>query len=104
LRRGLIGEVNSRSPVVVDDMISTGGTILSAVDALLEGGARQPIIVAATHGLLVDRAEQKLSERSIAKIIITDSIRRSDGGHLEIERVSLDRMIARTIRQMHENF
>ena len=74
------------------------------MDTLLEGGARQPIIVAATHGLLTDRTERKLSERSITKIILTDSIPQSTNGALQIERVSLDRMIARTIQYMHGSF
>jgi len=67
---GLIGEIDNRSAIVVDDMISTGGTILSAVDALLEGGARQPVTVAATHGLLTGQAGEKLRDRSIAKILL----------------------------------
>ena len=51
--QSITGEVAGRSPVVVDDMISTGGTKVSAVDALLENGCRPRIILAATHGLLV---------------------------------------------------
>lgn len=102
--RGLIGEIGNRSAVVVDDMISTGGTILSAVDALLEGGARQPVTVAATHGLLTDRAQRKLADAAIGKIILTDSISPSANAHPAIERVSLARMIARTIQHMHESF
>ena len=102
--RALIGDIDNRSAIVVDDMISTGGTILSAADALLEAGARQPITVVATHGLLTDRAARKLSEPCIGKIILTDSIPQSANARPAIERVSLDRMIARTIRHMHKSF
>ncbi|MGE0060290.1 MAG: ribose-phosphate diphosphokinase, partial [Dehalococcoidia bacterium] len=47
----ITGDVHGRTPVVVDDMISTGGTIVSAVHAVEAQGARSGAIVAATHGL-----------------------------------------------------
>jgi ribose-phosphate pyrophosphokinase len=102
--RGMIGEVTDRIPLVVDDMISTGGTIVSALRALLECGARQPITVVATHGLLSKQAGRKLSERQIIKVILTDSIGRSDHESLNIEWVGLDRLLAETIQRLHQNF
>src|SRR5215207_3997187 len=49
----LVGNVRGRSCLVVDDMISTGGTMVETVERLVEMGARPGIVVAATHGLLL---------------------------------------------------
>ena len=102
--RGMIGDVANRLPIVVDDMISTGGTLASALDVLLDSGARQPMTVAATHGLLVDRAGQRLADRPIRKLILTDSIHRPHSGSPSIGRVSLDRLLAQAILHLHKSF
>src|ERR687891_2321941 len=49
----IVGDVSRRACLIVDDMISTGGTVAESVTALLEAGARPEIIVVATHGLLL---------------------------------------------------
>lgn len=46
-----IGEVRDRTPVIIDDMITTGGTIEAAVRTLLRSGCRREIYVSATHGV-----------------------------------------------------
>jgi ribose-phosphate pyrophosphokinase len=70
----VIGAVQDRSCLIVDDMISTGGTIARAVDALLTAGARPDITVAASHGLFVGEARQLLSHKAIREVIVTDSV------------------------------
>lgn len=97
----IIGDIKGRSPVLVDDMISTGGTIVSALDALMDAGARKPITVAATHGLLVGGARRNLSLRPVGKLILSDSIHLQNEGHLAIERISLDQLLARAVERQH---
>jgi ribose-phosphate pyrophosphokinase len=70
----LVGDVRGRSCLIVDDMISTGGTIVEAVDKLVEMGARPEIVVAATHGLLLRGARAKLTAAPIGDVFVTDSI------------------------------
>ncbi|MDW8206655.1 MAG: ribose-phosphate pyrophosphokinase [Chloroherpetonaceae bacterium] len=71
----LAGDVRDRTPIIVEDMITTGGSILQAVDALLEHGCRPEIYVAATHGIFARDAVQRLCARpEIAEIVITDSV------------------------------
>ena len=70
----VVGEVRDRPCVIIDDMISTGGTIFRSVTALLEAGARPEIHVAATHGLLLPGAREKLSHNSVRKVLVTDTI------------------------------
>jgi ribose-phosphate pyrophosphokinase len=70
----VVGDVRDRPCVIIDDMISTGGTISSSVTALLEAGARPEIDVAATHGLLLPGACEKLSHDSVRNVLVTDTI------------------------------
>jgi ribose-phosphate pyrophosphokinase len=71
----LAGDVRGKTPIIVEDMITTGGSILQAVDALLEHGCNPQIHVAATHGVLACNAVERLCSRpEIAEIVITDSI------------------------------
>jgi ribose-phosphate pyrophosphokinase len=58
----------------VDDTISTGGTIASSIDALLDAGARSEIFVAATHGLLLPGSRKKLTHTAIRKVFVTNTV------------------------------
>ena len=67
------GEVKGRVVVIVDDLISTGNTLLHAAKACLDGGATQ-VYAVATHGLFVGDANRLLAGDEFERIIITDSI------------------------------
>lgn len=56
----VVGDVRDRPCLIIDDMISTGGTIVEAVAALRQAGAQPAISIAATHGLLLGDAQAKL--------------------------------------------
>lgn len=73
--RRVIGDVKDRRPIVIDDMITTGGTIAEAVDTLVTAGARPEITVAATHGLLVGKAMERLANPAIVEVVVTDTVR-----------------------------
>src|SRR5919202_3057402 len=70
----LAGDVRGRACLIIDDMISTGGTIAGSVEALLGAGASDEIIVAATHGLLVAGAREKLARKGGRELFVTDTI------------------------------
>ena len=70
----VVGDVRGRPCLIIDDVISTGGTIAEAVAALLCEGARPEMIVAATHGLFVVDARARLSHPAIRAIYVTDSV------------------------------
>lgn len=65
--------VEGRDVVIVDDIISTGGTVAESAKMLLEKGARR-VIVAATHGLLVGGAVEKLEKAGVTRIILADTL------------------------------
>ena len=69
----VVGDVEGRSCVLVDDMIDTGGTIAKAVQVLLDSGAKD-VIVAATHGVLSGPAVDRLSTCGAREVIVTDTL------------------------------
>ncbi|MEM9790753.1 MAG: ribose-phosphate pyrophosphokinase [Planctomycetota bacterium] len=69
----IIGHVKDRTALLVDDMISTAGTICEAARRLKDEGARD-VIAAATHGVFVGLALERLAESPISQVIVTDTI------------------------------
>jgi ribose-phosphate pyrophosphokinase len=70
----VVGEVAGRTALIVDDMISTGGTIEAAARALAASGAAPGIQAIATHGLFVDAALTRLASLSLARLIVSDTL------------------------------
>ncbi|WZH54132.1 MAG: ribose-phosphate diphosphokinase [Nocardioides alkalitolerans] len=69
----VVGEVEGRTCVLVDDMIDTGGTIVKAAEALMEQGAKA-VIIAATHGILSDPAAERLKNSPAVEVILTNTL------------------------------
>jgi ribose-phosphate pyrophosphokinase len=70
----IVGDVERKQCLIIDDMISTGGTLASTIDALLDAGAAPGLRVAATHGLLLPGARKLLERESVIELIVTDTI------------------------------
>jgi ribose-phosphate pyrophosphokinase len=68
-----VGEVSTRVAILVDDLISTGGTLLRAAAACRERGAAR-VIAVATHGVFTGEANARLADPALAEIVITDTI------------------------------
>jgi ribose-phosphate pyrophosphokinase len=83
----VVGDVSGKACVIIDDTISTAGTIAQAVGALLERGARD-IAVAATHGLFVDGARERLDALPIREIVVTDTVEGRESGWKALRVVS----------------
>jgi ribose-phosphate pyrophosphokinase len=69
----VVGEIEGRMCVVIDDMIDTGGTVSKTVELLLREGAAD-VVVAATHGILSGSASKKLAECGACEVIFTDTL------------------------------
>ena len=99
----LVGDVRDRPCLIVDDMISTGGTIASSIQALLKAGARPEITVAATHGLFVGNARRKLAHEAIRDIVVSNSIRQDSHNWSNLQVVSIAPVIATIIERFMTN-
>jgi ribose-phosphate pyrophosphokinase len=69
----VVGKVQGRTCILVDDMVDTGATIVNAAEALFEQGADQ-VIVTATHGVLSGGAVARITASRLKELVITDSI------------------------------
>ncbi len=69
----LVGDVAGRTVIIIDDLISTGGTILRALKACYAEGAAH-VCAAASHGLFVGNAAALVAEPGLGKLVITDSV------------------------------
>ena len=74
----VIGEVDGRHCVLVDDIVDSGGTLCNAADALLAAGAAS-VQAYCTHGVLSGGAVARIAASSLDKLVITDSIRPTEG-------------------------
>ena len=69
----VIGNVNNKTCIIVDDIIDSGGTIVNAAQALINRGAKE-VHVYITHGVLSGEAVEKIKKSKIKKLVITDTI------------------------------
>jgi ribose-phosphate pyrophosphokinase len=98
----IVGDVRDKQVLIVDDMISTGGTIEKAIKALLEAGCLSSgIKVAASHGLLVGPAAERLGKLPIERIHVSDSVPRPEQFSVPIQVSSLERLLGETIQRLH---
>jgi ribose-phosphate pyrophosphokinase len=95
----LVGDVRDRPCLIIDDMISTGGTIAESIETLLEAGARPEITVAATHGVFVEGCRDKLSHKAVREVLVTDSIAVATQDWPQLKIVSIAPVIAAAIRR-----
>ncbi|AEB11148.1 ribose-phosphate diphosphokinase [Marinithermus hydrothermalis] len=95
----VIGEVRGKRPLLLDDIVSTGGTIRRAVEALVEAGARPEAVVMATHSVLVGDARRNLAHPAIARVVFTDTIHLEDRSGCTV--LSIAPLLANAIRRVH---
>lgn len=99
--RALTGEVRGRRPIIVDDMISTGGTIAAAIRTLRSSGASAETVVAAAHGLFVGQAPHLLGQLSLSTLVVTDTVTGPELSGLPLHRVSVAGLLSETTRRLH---
>jgi ribose-phosphate pyrophosphokinase len=100
----VIGTVAGRACLIVDDMITTGGTMVSGIAALLSAEARSEIFVAATHGLLLPGAREKLAHPAVRKVFVTDTVRVPDkAGWPQLCVISIAPLIGAAIKRFLAN-
>ena len=98
----LIGDVFGKNVLVVDDLIDTAGTFVSAVKALKENGAKE-IFGAITHPLLSGEAVKRIEGSEINKLYVTDSIPLRDKNSKKIEARTASELLAQAIIRSNKN-
>ncbi|MGX7059690.1 ribose-phosphate diphosphokinase [Vagococcus humatus] len=99
----IIGNVEGKKCIMIDDMIDTAGTITLAASALTEAGATE-VVACCTHPVLSGPALTRLEESSIKQVIVTDSINLPDDRKIDkIVEVSVGELIGDAIKRIHEN-
>ncbi|MGI5206079.1 ribose-phosphate diphosphokinase [Spirillospora sp. CA-108201] len=97
----LVGDVEGRPAVIVDDMISTGGTVEAAVRVLLAHGASPDITVAAAHGPLADAARDRLDRLPIRRLLVTDTLPVAGARAPRLRVRSVGPLIADAVGRLH---
>ena len=99
----VVGDVEGRSCVLVDDLIDTGGTIAEAVRVVLEAGAKD-VLVAATHGVLSDPATERLQSGGAREIVVTDTLPIAEEHRFEkLTVLPIAPLVARAIREIFDD-
>jgi ribose-phosphate pyrophosphokinase len=99
----VVGDVEGRSCVLVDDLIDTAGTITGAVRVLMEAGAKD-VIVAATHGVLSDPAVDRLMQCGAREVVVTDTLPIAEDRRFpQLTVLSIAPLLARAIREVFDD-
>lgn len=97
----VIGDVEGRNVVIVDDMISTGGSISEAARILKKTGARQ-IVIAVSHAVFCGPAVERLNAAPVDKILVTDTIPQSAVPD-KLQEVTVAPLLAQAIQSIHRS-
>ncbi|NUS95586.1 MAG: ribose-phosphate diphosphokinase [Nocardia sp.] len=99
----VVGSVEGRTCILIDDMIDTGGTIAGAVNVLREAGAGD-VVIAATHGVLSAPAAERLASCGAREVVVTNTLPiTEDKKFPQLTVLSIAPLLARTIREVFEN-
>ncbi|MFE2996991.1 ribose-phosphate diphosphokinase [Nocardia sp. NPDC059246] len=99
----VVGEVEGRTCILIDDMIDTGGTIAGAVKVLKQAGAGD-VVIAATHGILSDPAAERLASCGAKEVVVTNTLPIDEAKKFPTLTVlSIAPLLAQTIREVFEN-
>ena len=101
----LVGNVEGKTCIIIDDMIDTEGTLCEAAKVLKEKGANK-VYAFASHGLFSGTAGERIRDRVLEKVIRIDSIPvskkfRDTVGPSKFQQVSLDLLLAETVRRIN---
>ncbi|HYH04398.1 MAG TPA: ribose-phosphate diphosphokinase, partial [Bacillota bacterium] len=99
-----IGDVKDKTPIIIDDMVDTAGSIMQVVQALIEREAKPEIHLLTTHGIFSPPAMERLSHPAIKEIIVTNTIPQTLEKTLPKTTVlSVASLLGDAIRRIHQD-
>jgi ribose-phosphate pyrophosphokinase len=99
--KNVIGEVEGKTAVIIDDEINTGGSLIETVNALISEGARA-VYSAATHGIFSGSAIDRINASALKQVVVTDTIPLPEGTESDkIEVLSVAPLFGEAIRRIH---
>ncbi len=98
----IIGEVEDRTCVLVDDLVDTAGTLCQAANALKEHGARK-VVAYCSHPILSGKAIENIESSQLDELVVTDTVplREASARCARIRQLSIAEMLAETMRRIH---
>jgi len=97
----IIGEVEGKTAIILDDMIDTAGTITQAAEALKKQGAKK-VYACATHAVLSGPAIERLEKSAIDEVVVTNTIPEREGARSKkIKRLSVGPLLGEAIKRIH---
>ena len=98
----VIGDVEGRTALIVDDIVDTGGTLAKVAEAIKAAGARE-VLASSSHAVLSGDAIQRMARSPLSKLIVTDSIPLAPEKRIDkIVVLSIAELLAKAIRNIHE--
>ncbi|MBL4715649.1 MAG: ribose-phosphate pyrophosphokinase [Bacteroidia bacterium] len=97
----IIGDVEGKDIVLVDDMVDTAGTITKAADLLTENGATS-VRAVATHPVLSGKAYERINNSKLVELVCCNTIPVKDGAKEKVKNISVAELFANAIRNVHE--
>lgn len=99
----MVGEVEGKTAIIVDDMISTGGTLVEAAHALLDRGARS-VYACATHGIFASEAMDIIKASDMVETIVTNTIpQTATAAQARVRTISVAPLFAEAIMRIHKD-
>ncbi|ANS78739.1 Ribose-phosphate pyrophosphokinase [Serinicoccus hydrothermalis] len=100
----VVGEVEGRTCILVDDMIDSGGTICQAAEALMKDGANE-VVIAATHAIFSEPAVERLTNSVATEVVVTNTLPLSEEALAmdKLTQLSIAPLISRAIREVFED-
>jgi ribose-phosphate pyrophosphokinase len=94
----IIGEVDGRTCVIMDDMVDTAGTLCKAAQALKENGAKK-VLAYCTHAVLSGSAIERIESSELDELVVTDTIPLADNARAckRIRQISIAELMAETM-------
>ena len=99
----IVGEVKGKTPIIVDDMVDTGGTATRGMDVLRQNGCIDEIYFVATHGIFSGPAIEKMNTAKFKEVVITDTIPTAGKNINRLNVLTSTQLFAEAIKRSYEN-